>query len=592
MTQGIIIDVAGEAAGVVNVPREFIYSKIDPTPPLVTLSMGEAATSYFWQIISQPVGASAVLSSTTAASPTFTPTTAVAGTYLIRCTLDGTTEYYENATAWKTEFRDFRIPAVTEASMYGSRGWDAAVEKFLRQIDINVEGPDGAVDNVVPRFNGTDGKTIEESPLVITGYDMTLYEAVNDGNPRYDFGSSATNRGTIQAVFDSGAQTLDYLLISTDSATGGDIVFNPKGNVGINNTSPQGLFHIDSSTGGAEMMRISRNSTTKGLRLLNYDGTTGVTAFALQSSNDLSAWDDIIRIKTSGANVGIGGPDMSGTPAVGKVTIKSSAGGNIFVGRNSSEVNTFVINEAGNVGIRTSSPAATLDIITSNVAVAPSTSGDDIAIRNAGNCGMSLLGGNGSNCKIVFGDEDDSDVGWIDYDNLTDTFSIRVNGTGDRLVISSAGDVGINTTDLDGTPPIGRLTVKSAAGGNSLALRDSSEVNRVVFSEDGTISVDGIKLNGQGTDIASANDAAAPDAHYCDVTGTTQINTMATTGWKTGDLPLSLKFDSNPVVKHATAGTGAQFQLAGSGDFSASAGDTLIVVYDGTYWREVSRTVI
>lgn len=105
------------------------------------------------------------------------------------------------------------------------------------------------------------------------------------------------------------------------------------------------------------------------------------------------------------------------------------------------------------------------------------------------------------------------------------------------------------------------------------------------------VHIGGLLHGGKGSDIASINNMGAPGANYCDVTGTTQINTMSATNIQAGTF-VTLQFDSNPVVKHATAGTGAQFLLSGSGDFNSSANDTLTVVYDGTYWREVSRTVI
>lgn len=335
MTQGIIIDVAGEAAGTVNVPREFVYTKIDPTPPLVTLSTGEVATTYYWEILSQPVGASAALSSSTAASPTFTPTASIAGTYLIRLTVDGS-DQYENATAWKTEFMALRIPAVSEGSLYGSRGWDTSVQGFLRELDLF-----GALD--------------------VTDYEVTLYEAVNDGNPQFRIGSANANEGHIQAVYDSGAQTLDYLLISTDSAADGDLVLNPAGNVGINTTSPE----------------------------------------------------------------------------------------------------------------------CTLDIATSTVAVSPSTGGDDLVIRNAGNCGLTILSGNTNDGKIIWGDADDNDVAWIFYDHANNSFSFRTNATGDRLVIDSSGNIGINTSS-----PTGKFEVVPEVGGYSFVGRDDGDTTNVFTVDD------------------------------------------------------------------------------------------------------------
>jgi len=114
-----------------------------------------------------------------------------------------------------------------------------------------------------------------------------------------------------------------------------------------------------------------------------------------------------------------------------------------------------------------------------------------------------------------------------------------------------------------------------------------------LIQADGGLTVLATKMiqGSQGTDLASANDMAVPTSNYCDVTGTTQINTMATTSLQAGTMVV-LQFDASVTVKHATAGTGAQFQLSAAGDFAATAGDTLMVVFDGTYWREIARTVI
>ena len=122
----------------------------------------------------------------------------------------------------------------------------------------------------------------------------------------------------------------------------------------------------------------------------------------------------------------------------------------------------------------------------------------------------------------------------------------------------------------------------------------SRVVEKVIETKElftGTLTVRGVSLTSKGTDLASANDMAVPAGNYCDVTGTTQINTMAATNITAGT-HVTLQFDGSVTVKHATAGTGAQLQLAAAGDFAATAGDTLLLVYDGTYWREISRTTI
>lgn len=97
----------------------------------------------------------------------------------------------------------------------------------------------------------------------------------------------------------------------------------------------------------------------------------------------------------------------------------------------------------------------------------------------------------------------------------------------------------------------------------------------------------------QGTDVGSANDMTLSQGNYFDVTGAVQINGIAVAAWRAGSV-VSLQFDSTPTVKHNTAaGAGfASFQLAGAVDFVASAGDTLTIIYDGTFWRELARAVI
>lgn len=134
---GIVIDVAGEVGGVEGVSRSFVYSKIDPTPPLVTLSVVYAgATGYAWEIIGQPEGATAVLSSEVVASPTFTPTASIPGSYLLKCTVNGGEAVFTNGLAFLTQHLGLRKPAPRETNQFNStRGWEAALGVVLDEMD-------------------------------------------------------------------------------------------------------------------------------------------------------------------------------------------------------------------------------------------------------------------------------------------------------------------------------------------------------------------------------------------------------------------------------------------------------------------------
>jgi hypothetical protein len=110
--------------------------------------------------------------------------------------------------------------------------------------------------------------------------------------------------------------------------------------------------------------------------------------------------------------------------------------------------------------------------------------------------------------------------------------------------------------------------------------------------DDGAARFDGRVLGFQGADVASANDTTLSTGNYFDITGAVQINGIAVAGWTVGSVVI-LQFDSNPVVKHNTAASAgfASLQLAGSVDFNSSAGDTLMLVYDGTYWRQIPAVI-
>ena len=114
----------------------------------------------------------------------------------------------------------------------------------------------------------------------------------------------------------------------------------------------------------------------------------------------------------------------------------------------------------------------------------------------------------------------------------------------------------------------------------------------------GTSRFDGRVLKTQGADVASANDLTlGADGNVFEITGTTQVNAITTSGWQNGT-QIVLLFTSTPTVKHNTAGGAgtAVMLLAGAADFAATAGDTLTLMLSeigGTQaWRELARAAI
>ena len=110
-----------------------------------------------------------------------------------------------------------------------------------------------------------------------------------------------------------------------------------------------------------------------------------------------------------------------------------------------------------------------------------------------------------------------------------------------------------------------------------------------------TIQMSGRFEYDQGADIASASTITlGSDGNYFRVTGTTTINYITTTDWQSGSI-IYLKFEGSMTLTHnagSVPSNTASLRLSGGGNFSATGGDTLMLVYDQATWREVSRTVI
>jgi len=127
-------------------------------------------------------------------------------------------------------------------------------------IDNKADGASSSTDNAIARFDGTTGKVIQNSAVTIddngnvsgvgtlvTSNDLTIWKSTNDGNPKIRIGSGSSNQGIIRAFYDSGAQTLNYLIIGVQSETEGDLVLQPDGNVGVGTVDPDKLFHVEES---------------------------------------------------------------------------------------------------------------------------------------------------------------------------------------------------------------------------------------------------------------------------------------------------------------------------------------------------------
>jgi hypothetical protein len=96
-----------------------------------------------------------------------------------------------------------------------------------------------------------------------------------------------------------------------------------------------------------------------------------------------------------------------------------------------------------------------------------------------------------------------------------------------------------------------------------------------------------------GDETPSGNNLTLPfTGNTFNISGTTQLNAIATHAWQPGSI-IRLKFISTVLVKDNTSGSAgtAKIQLSGNIDYTTSPGDILQLLYDGTEWTEIGRLV-
>jgi hypothetical protein len=170
----------------------------------------------------------------------------------------------------------------------------------------DVTGDTASADKELVRFNGTSGKAIESpvTDLATTtatlsdNADLTLYDAVNDGNPVIAFGSSATERLQITTSYASGGQSLEFVEFDTPtaSATADRGEYRFKVDATLVATIDDGGLEIKASGslsfGAVDILTDSAGTTT----LNNIDALDATTEATIET-----AIDTLSNLTTTGA---------------------------------------------------------------------------------------------------------------------------------------------------------------------------------------------------------------------------------------------------------------------------------------------------
>jgi len=109
---------------------------------------------------------------------------------------DGSTEQLTTTTALATLYAGTGLTASSSVI-----GVDASQPTITTLAGLTSFGAAGVTTNIVAG-------------------DLTMYNAVNDGNPTISLGSAATNRFEIKTAYNSGAQTIDEVYFSTYTTSG------------------------------------------------------------------------------------------------------------------------------------------------------------------------------------------------------------------------------------------------------------------------------------------------------------------------------------------------------------------------------------
>ncbi len=245
---------------------------------------------------------------------------------------------------------------------------------------------------------------------------------------------------------------------------------------------------------------------------------------------------DVVRTRGGGSG---GGAAAAVTPGVTTVT---GCQNRVLYGDNSS-----VLNCEAAFGYVTSTNTLTADNITAATQI------------------IVPAGGAGATSSILFSNDTDTGI----YSAGAGSINFGTNGT-NRFQMGSGGLFSIAS---------GVTIGPSVAAPDVSLFRNASGVLKLSNSAAGTVSTGFL---GGGASLASASALPVPAAALFHVTGTTGITSITNTNLGAGAC-FTMIFDATLTVTDGS-------NLVMNGNFSATAGDTLSMCFDGTNFYETARS--
>tara|TARA_B100000902_G_scaffold250852_1_gene237386 strand:+ start:15502 stop:17037 length:1536 start_codon:yes stop_codon:yes gene_type:complete len=270
----------------------------------------------------------------------------------------------------------------------------------------------GTTDNDLEIFHGSNISTIKDGKGDLRIMSDTIRIQRNAGGENYIY---ATEGGAVKLYYDGGDPKLETT--SEGTATTGRATITATGSAG----KPTLTLGAVNSSGSLALT----DSTSKAARIGVYHYTNAEEPIAVLYPVSTDANNQI--------NYG-GGTSYMNAATHHKFFTATDGTTNTTTG-----TEKVRIMPDGKVGIGTGAPDRLLHLYESSTTQTPSTESQLVLEKNA-NSGITILSGQTTNGRILFGDSGDNDIGQIDYDHNDDSLRF-VAGAVERMRLGNDGKV-------------------------------------------------------------------------------------------------------------------------------------------------------